>query len=308
MVQTVLKVMRRVQMKGYYRDAIMKTINCFFILYYLLEMELKVVAFGWTGYVSYGSNVFDGSLTVLSLMSIQTSILRRSLGVKAAFELLRCQSQEPTFSEDDTLIPDHGGLTSLWEMVRLVNILSVFHFHRHIPLKLMALFASSMVDLVKSLRASSGILVVVYYVFAVLGVWLFKGSIIAPASNLSTTPDPRIMTMTVNKTLHCGSDEQLGSRSNNFDDFASALVLLYNIMMNNLNVFLDLYARYTTELSKLYFIAWWLTSSVMWVNLFIALILDVGPVHCLFICLFYNVITPVFYLKVLKLPYRFCCC
>eukprot|EP00063_Salmo_salar_P006384 XP_013981219.1 PREDICTED: two pore calcium channel protein 2-like [Salmo salar] len=67
MVQTVLKVMRRVQMKGYYRDAIMKTINCFFILYYLLEMALKVVAFVWTGYVSYGSNVFDGSLTVLSL-------------------------------------------------------------------------------------------------------------------------------------------------------------------------------------------------------------------------------------------------
>lgn len=55
--------------------------------------------------------------------------------------------------------------------------------------------------------------------------------------------------------------------------------------------------------SKLYFIAWWLTSSVMWVTLFIALILEVGTVNCLFICLFYSVITPVFYLTVLKLPY-----
>ncbi|XP_055791026.1 two pore channel protein 2-like [Salvelinus fontinalis] len=51
----------------------LETINCFFILYYLLEMVLKVVAFGWTGYMSYGSNVFDGSLTVLSL-GLQISI------------------------------------------------------------------------------------------------------------------------------------------------------------------------------------------------------------------------------------------
>ncbi|KAK6317857.1 hypothetical protein J4Q44_G00111480 [Coregonus suidteri] len=346
MVQTVLKVMRRVQMKGYYRDAIMKkasqsssgyipreafqrlfdeldkdrmkyhpplpeysskflrkvqfvfsqhyvtvvgnavalanvvcicmilvidcektlserdnyyleTINCFFILYYLLEMVLKMVAFGWTGYVSYGSNIFDGSLTVL-LLGLQISIF-------ATYSL--------PFSYWN---PAHGGLTSLWEMVRLVNMLSIFRFLRIIPnIKLMALVASTMVDLVKNLRAFAGILVVVYYVFAVLGVWLFRGAIIAPATNLSTTVDPRIMKMTVNKTLQCGSYEQLGYWSNNFDDFASALVLLYNIMMmNNWNVFLDAYARYTTEWSKLYFIAWWLTSSVMWVNLFIALILE----------------------------------
>ncbi|XP_041692656.1 two pore calcium channel protein 2-like [Coregonus clupeaformis] len=346
MVQTVLKVMRRVQMKGYYRDAIMKkasqsssgyipreafqrlfdeldkdrmkyhpplpeysskflrkvqfvfsqhyvtvvgnavalanvvcicmilvidcektlserdnyyleTINCFFILYYLLEMVLKMVAFGWTGYVSYGSNIFDGSLTAL-LLGLQISIF-------ATYSL--------PFSYWN---PAHGGLTSLWEMVRLVNMLSIFRFLRIIPnIKLMALVASTMVDLVKNLRAFAGILVVVYYVFAVLGVWLFRGAIIAPATNLSTTVDPRIMKMTVNKTLQCGSYEQLGYWSNNFDDFASALVLLYNIMMmNNWNVFLDAYARYTTEWSKLYFIAWWLTSSVMWVNLFIALILE----------------------------------
>ncbi|XP_064878203.1 two pore channel protein 2-like [Oncorhynchus nerka] len=160
--------------------------------------------------------------------------------------------------------------------VRLVNMLSVFHFLRFIPhLKLTALFAISMVDLVKHLGASAGILVVDYYVFAVLVVWSFKGTIIAPASNLSTTADPRIMTMIVNKTLRCGSYEQLGYWSNNFDNFAEICSgSIYNIMMvNNWSVFLDVYARYNLW-SKLYFIAWWLTSSVMWVNLFIALILE----------------------------------
>ncbi|RXM34368.1 Two pore calcium channel protein 2 [Acipenser ruthenus] len=55
----------------------------------------------------------------------------------------------------------------------------------------------------------------------------------------------------------------------------AALVLLYNIMVvNNWQAFMDAFARYSTPWSKLYFVAWWLTSSVMWVNLFVALILE----------------------------------
>uniref|UniRef100_A0A6Q2ZK44 Ion transport domain-containing protein n=1 Tax=Esox lucius TaxID=8010 RepID=A0A6Q2ZK44_ESOLU len=225
------------------REDYLETVNCFFILYYLLEMLLKMTAFGWKTYVSYGSNIFDGSLTVL-LLGLQISIFS-------------------TYRN-----PVHGGPIALWELVRLVNMLIVFRFLRIIPnIKLMALVASTLVDLVKNLRAFAGILVVVYYVFAILGVWLFKGAITAHSANL------RIKA--VNKSLQCGSYEQLGYWSNNFDDFASALVLLYNIMMmNNWNVFLDAYSRYTTEWSKIYFIAWWLTSSVMWVNLFVALILE----------------------------------
>uniref|UniRef100_A0A6Q2Y455 Ion transport domain-containing protein n=1 Tax=Esox lucius TaxID=8010 RepID=A0A6Q2Y455_ESOLU len=50
------------------REDYLETVNCFFILYYLLEMLLKMTAFGWKTYVSYGSNIFDGSLTVLLLV------------------------------------------------------------------------------------------------------------------------------------------------------------------------------------------------------------------------------------------------
>ncbi|KAL0968777.1 hypothetical protein UPYG_G00271660 [Umbra pygmaea] len=234
------------------REDYLEAVNCFFILYYLLEMVLKLAAFGWNGYVSYGSNIFDGSLTVI-LLGLQIAI----------FSTYRLP-----FS-DWNAAP--GGLLSLWEMVRLVNMLIVFRFLRIIPnIKLMALVASTLVDLVKNLRAFAGILVVVYYVFALLGVWLFQGAIKAPSANLSAA-----YSSIINRSLQCGTYEQLGYWSNNFDDFASALVVLYNIMMmNNWNVFLDVYSRYTTEWSKLYFIAWWLTSSVMWVNLFVALILE----------------------------------
>ncbi|KAJ8416208.1 hypothetical protein AAFF_G00382300 [Aldrovandia affinis] len=236
-------------------DYYLEAINCFFIVYYLVEMMLKMFAFGWRGYLSHRSNIFDGLLTLL-LLVLQISIF-------ATYRL-----PYPQWN------PAQRGLLSLWEMVRMVNMLIVFRFLRIIPnIKLMALVASTLVDLVKNLRAFAGILVVVYYVFAVLGIWLFQGAITAP-------PDMNIISNSsvanaTNITAECGSYEQLGYWPNNFDDFASSLVLLYNIMVvNNWQVFMDAYSRYTSEWSKVYFVSWWITSSVMWVNLFVALILE----------------------------------
>uniref|UniRef100_A0A8C7TJY9 Two pore segment channel 2 n=1 Tax=Oncorhynchus mykiss TaxID=8022 RepID=A0A8C7TJY9_ONCMY len=237
-------------------DYYMEVINCFFILYYLMEMSLKILAFGWRGYLSYRNNIFDGLLT-FCLLVLQITIF-------ATYRL-----PFPKWN------PASRGLMSLWEMVRLVNMLIVVRFLRIIPdIKLMALVASTLVDLVKNLRAFAGILVVVFYVFAVLGIWLFQGAITAPGK-MSVMSNSSMENITINFTMECGSYEQLGYWPNNFDDFASSLVLLYNIMVvNNWQVFMDAYTRYTTEWSKVYFVSWWLTSSVMWVNLFVALILE----------------------------------
>ncbi|KAL4642030.1 two pore calcium channel protein 2 isoform X1 [Arapaima gigas] len=230
-------------------------INCIFIAYYLLEMVLKIFSFGWRGYLSYRSNIFDGLLTVILLVS-EDSVH----GVLSSVAFSR--------------YPSVPGTLSLFDMVRLVNMLIMFRFLRIIPnIKLTALVASTLVDLVKNLRAFAGILVVVYYVFAVLGVWLFQGSITAP-TNMSMIINDSLANNT-NSMTTCGTYEQLSYWPNNFDDFASALVLLYNIMVvNNWQVFMDAFSRYSTEWSKVYFVSWWLTSSVMWVNLFIALILE----------------------------------
>ncbi|XP_041132702.1 two pore calcium channel protein 2-like isoform X2 [Polyodon spathula] len=233
-------------------DYFLGVINCVFIVYYLLEMILKMFALGFKGYLSHRSNIFDGFVTVL-LLGLQITIF-----ATYSFPHRRWD-------------PDVKALMSLWEMVRLVNMLIVFRFLRIIPnIKLMALVASTLLDLVKNLRAFAGILVVVYYVFAVLGVMLFEGAITAPG-NMSVVVNASAPNATVNYSATCGTYEQLEYWPNNFDDFAAALVLLYNIMVvNNWQAFMDAYARW----SKLYFVAWWLTSSVMWVNLFVALILE----------------------------------
>uniref|UniRef100_H3CCM3 Two pore segment channel 2 n=1 Tax=Tetraodon nigroviridis TaxID=99883 RepID=H3CCM3_TETNG len=168
--------------------------------------------------------------------------------------------------------PTSNNVISLWDMVSFINMLIVFRFLRIIPnIKLMALVAGTLLDLVKNLRAFAGILVVVYYVYAVLGIWLFEGVI---------KPPPEMLLVTLLSNIECGTYEQLGYWPNNFDDFAAAIILLYDVMIvNNWQAFLDAYSRYTTGWSKIYFVCWWLTSSVMWVNLFIALILEVSFLH-----------------------------
>lgn len=234
----------------------MELINLVFILYYLFEMGAKIFAFGWRGYVSFKNNVFDGFLTLLLL----------------ALQITMYVFYKPPLSRWD---PDRHDMAALWEMVRMINMLIVFRFLRIIPdIKLMALVASTLMDLVKNLRAFAGILVVVYYMFAVFGIWLFEGAIKPPPPSPSLS-NSSMANVTGNYSAVCGTYEQLEYWPNNFDDFAAAIILLYDVMIvNNWQAFIEAYSRYTTEWSKIYFVSWWLTSSVMWVNLFVALILE----------------------------------
>lgn len=236
---------------------IMEIINLAFILYYLFEMCVKILAFGWRGYLSYRNNIFDGFLTVLLLVLQITIYITYKL----------------PYSHGD---PASHNVLSLWEMVRLINMLIVFRFLRIIPdIKLMALVASTLMDLVKNLRAFAGILVVVYYVFAVLGIWLFEGAIKPPSEMMSLVSNSSMENITGNYSVECGTYEQLEYWPNNFNDFGASIILLYDVMVvNNWQAFMEAYSRYTTEWSKIYFVCWWLTSSVMWVNLFVALILE----------------------------------
>ncbi|XP_054097154.2 two pore channel protein 2 isoform X10 [Callithrix jacchus] len=195
-------------------DFVLGILNCVFIVYYLLELLLKVFALGLRGR------------------------------------------------------PEMLGLLSLWDMTRMLNMLIVFRFLRIIPnMKPMAVVASTVLGLVQNMRAFGGILVVVYYVFAIIGINLFRGVIVAPLGNSSLAP--------ANGSAPCGSFEQLEYWANNFDDFAAALVTLWNLMVvNNWQVLLDAFRRYSGPWSKIYFVLWWLVSSVIWVNLFLALILE----------------------------------
>ncbi|XP_075401356.1 two pore channel protein 2 isoform X2 [Tenrec ecaudatus] len=229
-------------------DFLLGILNSGFILYYQLELLFKIFALGLRGYLSHLSNIFDGALTlVLLVLEVATLIVY--------------QFPRPGWK------PHRVGLLSLWNMTRLVNMLIVFRFMRIIPnIKMMAVVANTLLDLIKNMRAFAGILVVVYYSFAIIGINLFRGSVVAPPGNGS---------LAANSSTLCGSFEQLEYWPSNFDDFAAALVTLWNVMVvNNWQVYMDAYRRFSGPWSKLYFVSWWLVSSVIWVNLFLALILE----------------------------------
>ena len=103
-----------------------------------------------------------------------------------------------------------------------------------------------------------------YYSFAIFGMMIFENAIPPPEGGNTTV------------TFTCGTYEQLEYWANNFNDFGASLVVLWDAMIvNNWHVFLHAYTRYTSSWSQLFFVAWYLISVVICVNLFVALLLDV---------------------------------
>ncbi|XP_053395996.1 two pore channel protein 2-like [Mercenaria mercenaria] len=222
----------------------LRIINFLFIIYYVVEQSLIILCMGWRRYRYSWANLYDGAIVVILLLSELITVAMYGF---------------PFFSQKET----HGNFT-LWNIVRVINILIMFRLLRVIwHIKTMAIVAHTLLDLVKNLKSFGGILIVIYYFFAILGMELFQDKITFPTDKGNASQSV------------CGTYEQLNYWANNFDDFAAAIVVLWDVMVvNNWFVFLDAYAKYTTKWSYLYFIVWWLTSVVIVLNLFTALILE----------------------------------
>lgn len=222
----------------------LRIINFLFILYYVVEQSLIIACMGWRRYYYSWANIYDGVIVAILLVSEVIAI---------------AMSGFPFSGQKET----HESFT-LWNIVRVINVLIMFRLLRIIwHIKTMAIVAHTLLDLVKNLKSFGGILIVIYYFFAMLGMELFQDKI-------------KYATDIGNKSANvCGTYEQLGYWANNFDDFAASVVVLWDVMVvNNWFVFLFAYAKYTTKWSYLYFIVWWLTSVVIVLNLFTALILE----------------------------------
>ncbi|KAL5011055.1 hypothetical protein ScPMuIL_013360 [Solemya velum] len=221
-------------------------VNFVFIVYYVVEQSLKLWAVGWRRYLWDRGNVFDAITTVV-------------LAVTEIFNL--AQYGYPIFKVRET-----SDTRVLWNVVRIINILIMVRLLRIIAhIKAMNIVASTLIDLVRNLRSFGGILVVIYYSYALIGIEIFRGAIkYSPPNSSESTA-----------LYECGTYQQLEYWANNFDDFAAAIVVLWDIMVvNNWHVFLNAYADATSKWSYIYFIIWWLLSVVIALNLFTALILE----------------------------------
>lgn len=227
----------------YHGDSELTKFNDVFIIYYCVEQILKLWALGWKCFRQSVTNLLDALFTVVLLIS---EILYLIL-------------------DGTNNLPDTDFGFAMYDLVRIINILITFRLFRIVThFNTMAIVLSTMLDLVRNLRAFIGILVVIYYIFAILGMEVFRGKSPQPPNSTDIVEPP-----------HCGTYEQLDYYPNNFDDFASAIVVLWDIMIvNNWHVFLAAYSKTATRWSQIYFIAWYFTSVLVCLNVFTAIILE----------------------------------
>ncbi|XP_052809046.1 two pore channel protein 2-like isoform X1 [Mya arenaria] len=236
----------------------LRIMNFLFILYYMVEQGLILACMGFRRYRYSWANIYDGSIVLLLLISEIITVALYGF---------------PFFSYSRSEVENN---ITLWNIVRFINILIMFRVLRIIwHIKAMAIVAHTLLDLVKNLQSFGGILIVIYYFFAMLGMELFQNKITYNPGNGSVHAGIGNGSYIKPANMTCGTYEQLDYWANNFDDFAASLVVLWDVMVvNNWMVFLYAYGKYTSKWSYLYFIAWWLTSVILILNLFTALILE----------------------------------
>lgn len=234
--------------------------NLVFVAYYTLDLIAKIWAQGWELYLWSNANVYEGFVTVLIIIA-------------SAFQVM--EFGFPNERINDLLPVWNIGIT-FYAVVRIVNLLIIFRLLRVLAdIRPMYLVASTIADIFLNLTPFAGVLVVMYYTFAIIGIELFRGKIQYDSFDNMTTPLDNSSGATTILARECGSYQQLRYWPNNFNDFASSCVVLWDLMVvNNWHVFLQAYREVSGRWSQLYFILWFIVSVIIGLNLFTALILE----------------------------------
>eukprot|EP00076_Gallus_gallus_P018646 XP_015138848.1 two-pore calcium channel 3 isoform X1 [Gallus gallus] len=130
---------------------------------------------------------------------------------------------------------------------------------------------NTLINIVPTMLTFGGLTLVVYCIFAIIGMELFHGKIqfFPPNSNAPYA-------------LECGNPalkDSLFARGkyckNNFNNFASSFIVLMELtVVNQWHVFANGFANVTAQPAKLYFIAFHIVMVIIIVNIFVSFILE----------------------------------
>ena len=219
--------------------------NLFFTIYFTLEQILKFVGYGVRGYFRCYSNIYE-CLTTLLILGVQVLAI--------VFYSSPFMVHEPL-----------AKATSFHVLVRIINILILLRLLRVlVQVESLLRLTKFIVNLVKNLCGFFGVIVIVYYTFALLGMELFL-DIQGPMQDITADCMEQ----------QCNTRDNSTYVANDFSDFASSIVTLWDVMVvNNWFIFLENFAQNTLLAwwSKVYFVAWWLVSSIICINFFTALV------------------------------------
>jgi len=145
-------------------------------------------------------------------------------------------------------------------VVRIVMLLRSFRLLRLLSnIRKFRIIFASFVALVPIFAALLGVLVAQFYFFGLLGVKMYGG--------LLYIDNPALVGSTY---------EAVGYFPNNFNDFGSAVVVLFDLMVvNNWFIYMDAIALVTNEAGRVFFFVFWFFTNLLTLNLLVATILDV---------------------------------
>ncbi|KAM9156152.1 two pore channel protein 2-like [Pangshura tecta] len=221
-----------------------------FLSLYILEILLKVYTYEPRAFFAKTQfwNWFDTSIIIAALIA---TILNTSL--KSASQYNSQQVLDIVF------------ILRVLRLIRIVDSIQRFR-----------VIMNTLINIVPTMLTFGGLALVVYYMFAIIGMELFQGKIQFFPRN-----------STAHHALECGNPalkDSLFARAkyckNNFNDITSSFVVLMELTVVNqwhvLNFILlaNGFALVTHQAAKLYFIAFHIVVVIMIINILIAFILE----------------------------------
>ncbi|CAK7296961.1 Two pore calcium channel protein 1 [Vulpes lagopus] len=158
------------------------------------------------------------------------------------------------------------------QILDIVLILRILRLLRIIvSIQRFRLIVTTLINIGPTILTFGGLVLVVYYVFAIIGMEAFQGKVRFFDPNF-TTPEAQV----------CGNPALTGSAfardhycKNNFNDLASSFIVLMELtVVNHFALLAGGFALVTHQAAKLYFISFHIVVVILIVNIFIAFILE----------------------------------
>ncbi|XP_059044396.1 two pore calcium channel protein 1-like [Mustela lutreola] len=158
------------------------------------------------------------------------------------------------------------------QVLDIVLILRILRLLRVIvSIQRFRLIVTTLINIGPTILTFGGLILVVYYVFAIIGMEAFHGKVRFFDPNF-TTPDALVCGNPALKDSAFARDRYC---KNNFNDLASSFIVLMELtVVNHCSLLADGFALVTHQAAKLYFISFHVVVVILIVNIFIAFILE----------------------------------
>ncbi|KAM6202375.1 two pore channel protein 2-like [Rhynchocyon petersi] len=217
----------------------------FFLSLYIIEILLKLYTYEPRAYFGRKQfwNWFDTLIILAALVATVANATIQSAGKYNSQQIL-----------DIVLV------------LRILRLLRII-----VSIQRFRVIVTTLINIGPTMLMFGGLVLVVYYVFAIIGMEVFHGKIRFFDPNF-TTPDALVCGNPALKDTAFAHDRYC---KNNFNDLASSFIVLMELtVVNHFVLIAGGFALVTHQAAKLYFIVFYLVVVILIVNIFIAFILE----------------------------------